>query len=71
MTLSGVCLGFKVTVVVKNLPASQEMQEAWVPFLGQEEPLEEEWQISILVWKITWTGTWWATVLGLQIVRHN
>jgi len=27
--------------VVKNLPAKQEM---WVPSLGQEDPLEKEWQ---------------------------
>ena len=27
---------------VKNMPAMQEMQETWVPFLGWEDPLEEE-----------------------------
>ena len=27
---------------VKNLPAMQETQEMWVPFLGQEDPLEKE-----------------------------
>ena len=54
---------------VKNLPAVQEMQETWVLFLGQEEPL---------VGKIPWggnsnplqyscpgnpvnRGAWWAT----------
>ena len=26
---------------IKNLPAMQEMQEIWVQFLGQEDPLEE------------------------------
>ena len=25
----------------RNLPAMQEMQETWVPFLGWEDPLEE------------------------------
>ena len=30
--------------MVKNLPAVQEMQEAWVQSLGWEYPLEEEWQ---------------------------
>ena len=32
----------------------QEMQETWVPSLGQEDPLEEEMVIhsSILAWKI-------------------
>ena len=28
--------------VVKNLPAIQETQETWVPYLGQQDPLEEE-----------------------------
>ena len=27
---------------VKNLPARQETQKAWVHSLGQEDPLEEE-----------------------------
>ena len=33
------------------------MQEAWVSFLGQEEPLEKEMAIhsSVLAWKIPWT----------------
>jgi len=33
------------------------MQETWVPFLGQEELLEEEMAIhySILAWRIPWT----------------
>ena len=35
----------------------QVMQEMWVQFLGQEEPLEEEIAIhsSILDWEIPWT----------------
>ena len=39
---------------IKNLPAVQEMQEAWVPSLGQEDLLEEEMetQSSILSWRI-------------------
>ena len=39
---------------VKNLPA---MQETWVRFLGQEDPLEKEManHSSILAWKIPWT----------------
>ena len=38
---------------VKRLPA---MQETWVPFLGQEDPLEKEMAThsSILAWKIPW-----------------
>ena len=43
-----------VAQMVKNLPA---MQETWVQFLGQEEPLEKEMAIhsSILPWRIPWT----------------
>ena len=39
---------------VKNLPA---MQETWVWFLGQEDPLEKEITTysSILAWRIPWT----------------
>ena len=37
---------------VKNLPA---MQETWVLFLGQEDPLEEmATHSSILAWRIPW-----------------
>ena len=38
--------------VVKNLPAMQVMQGAWVQSLGQEEPLEKKMAIhsSILAW---------------------
>ena len=37
--------------IVKNLP---EMQETWVQFLGQEDPLEKEMATcsSILAWRI-------------------
>ena len=33
------------------------MQETWVQFLGQEDPLEKEMatQSSILAWRIPWT----------------
>ena len=43
-----------VSQLVKNLPA---MQETWVRFLGQEEPLEKEMATysSILAWRIPWT----------------
>ena len=43
-----------IAQLVKNLPA---MQETWVRFLGQENPLEKEMAIhsSILAWKIPWT----------------
>ena len=44
---------FLVTQMVKNLPA---MQEIWVQFLGQEDPLGKEMAThsSILAWKIPW-----------------
>ena len=44
--------------MVKNLLAMQEIQEAWVRFLGQEDPLEEGMasHSSILAWRIPWTG---------------
>ena len=43
--------------VVKTLPAMQEVQETWIPSLGQEDPLEKEMAThsSILAWKIPWT----------------
>ena len=45
---------FLVAQLVKNLPA---VQETWVQFLGQEDPLEKEMAIhsSILAWRIPWT----------------
>ena len=35
----------------------QEMQEAWVQFLGGEDPLEKEMttRSRILAWEISWT----------------
>ena len=49
--------------MVKNLP---EMSETQVQSLGWEDPLEKGMATysSIL-------GAWWATVQGLQKVRHN
>ena len=43
-----------VAQTVKRLPA---MWEAWVRFLGREDPLEKEMAIpsSTLAWKIPWT----------------
>ena len=43
-----------VAQAIKNLPATLE---TWVPFLGQEEPLEKEMAThsSILTWRIPWT----------------
>ena len=49
--------GFPGGSVVKNLPAMQETQVILVPFLGQQDPLEEEMVThpNILTWKIPWT----------------
>ena len=46
--------GFPSGSVIKNPPVMQEM---WVRWLGQEDPLEEEMatQSSILAWKTPWT----------------
>ena len=43
-----------VAVLVKNLPA---VQEIWVHFLGWEDPLEKGMAThsSILAWRIPWT----------------
>ena len=40
--------------MVKSLPA---VQETWLQFLGQEDPLEKEiaTHSSTLAWKIPWT----------------
>ena len=44
-----------VAQTVKHLRA---VQETWIQFLGQEDPLEKEMatQSSILAWRIPWTG---------------
>ena len=50
---------------IKNPPA---MQETWVPFLGWEDPLEEDMAThsSILVWIIPMErGAWQAIVHGV------
>ena len=51
---------------VKNLSV---MQEAWVQFLGQEDPLEKgiATHSSILAWKIPWT----EEPGGLQSMRSQ
>ena len=43
-----------VAQMVKNLPI---MQETWVQYLGQEDPLEKKMATdsSILAWRIPWT----------------
>ena len=60
-----------VAQLVKNPPA---MQETWVRSLGWSDTLEEGMAThsSILVWRIPVDrGTWQATVMGSQTVRHD
>ena len=50
------------------------MQETWVRFLSQEDPLEKEMAThsSILTWRIPMDrGAWRATVHGVIRVRHD
>ena len=61
----------KVAQMVKNLPA---MQETWVRFLGQEDPLEKGKapRSRILAWKIPWTEEpGGLQSMGSQRVRHD
>ena len=50
-------MGFPSSLVVKNPPAMQVMQEMWIQSLGQEDPLEMEMAThsTIPVWEIPWT----------------
>ena len=64
-------MGFLVAQRLKSLPA---MQQTWVRFLGQEDPLEKEMAThsSILAWRIPWTeepGGLQST--GSQRVGHD
>ena len=58
--------------MVKNLPA---IQETWVSFLGQEDPLEEEMATYQYISKYSSSenfmdrGAWWATVHGVEKSR--
>ena len=59
---------------VKNLPPVQKKQETRVPFLGREDPLEEEMATHscILAWKIPWTEeTGRLQIMGSQRVGHD
>ena len=50
-------MGFLGDSRVKNLPATQEIQEIRVQSPGQEDPLEEGMATdsNILAWRIPWT----------------
>ena len=69
--LTGSFVGSLVAQRVKHLPA---MQETWVRFLCQEDPLEKEMTThsSTLAWKIPWMekpGKLWS--MGSQRVGHD
>ena len=57
--------------MVKNLPA---MQETWIRFLGQEDPLEKGMTThsTIIAWRISWTeepGR--LKSMGSQRIQHD
>ena len=58
------CAALTAAQLVKNLPA---MQESWVQFLGQEDPLEKGMAThsSFLAWRIPWTEE--GTVHGVAM----
>ena len=55
---------------VKNLPV---MQETWVQFLGQEDPLEKDMAThsSILAWRIQGQRSRQAIIDGVTRVGHD
>ena len=66
------CKGEGATLIaqlVKNLPV---MQETWIQFLGQEDPLEKGMatQYSCLENSME-RGVWWAAVHGVARVGHG
>ena len=68
------CTGFPGSLVVKNPPAIQEMQEMWVQSLDREDPLEKGMAThsGILARKIPWTEEpGGLQSLGSQKVRYD
>ena len=60
--------------VVKNPPASQELQETQVWALGQKDPLEEDVATysSIVAWRIQWIeGPGGLQSIGSQRIGHD
>ena len=53
-----------VAQTVKNLPA---MQEIWVRFPGQEDPLRSEWPPTT----VFFPGEFYGQSMGSQRVRHD
>ena len=60
--------------VVQTVKNSPTVQEAWVRFLGQEDPLEKEMAIQLqysCLENPMDRGAWWATVHGVARVGHD
>ena len=67
-------MGIPGSTVAKNPPEWQQMQEAWLPSLGREDPLETEMAThsSILAWNIPWRGEpGGLESVGSQRVGHD
>ena len=66
--------GFPSGSAVKNPPAMQETQEAWVRSLSRNDPLEEEMAThsGILAWELPGTGELSGLQsMGSQRVGHD
>lgn len=69
-------MGFSGGSMVKNLPA---MQEAQIPSLGQEAPLEKKMasHSNILAWEVSWTEepgcllSWGYKNVGLDLATKQ
>ena len=62
------------SLVVQTIKNPPTVRETWVRSLGWEDILEEGMAThsSTLAWRIPMVrGGWWATVHGLQRVRHD
>ena len=66
-------MGFPDGSVIKNPSAMQEMQEMWVPPLGQEEPLGREMAThsNTLVWENPMDNPRGLQSMRLQRVGHH
>ena len=65
---------FRASLVAQRVKCLPTMQETWVQFLGQEDPLEKEMAThsSILAWRIPWTEeSGRVQSHGVSRVGHN
>ena len=71
---SGFAAGKDLSLVVQMIMNLPTVQETWVRFLSQENPLGKEMAThsSILAWRILWTEeSGGLQSLGTQRVRHD